>query len=398
MVVNLFAAINDAYGDGICCQYGSGSYSVSVDGVTVASGGQFATSESTSFGTCVTDEPTLSPTFTPETGSFYTACGSSAAGCSGQSTPADVAEKHELRCCADNQLQYFGKHSACPLDVWGASDFENGLCHHAVTWNEGRDICEHYGGRLCTKDELLADCTRGSGCSHDHDMIWSSTKVEPPTPSPTRSPTCGTQQFECTAFADDTTINYSVITKENVNSAAHNVYTQMYVGGNLRNPYSQSSIAVDGHVYYSSMTEPINTNFNGGKTKLSDMSSPPLDFEYYEWLATHINAGVYANGYRVIVKTQPKGSCYHMYDFLGPDAQGYNQGKTLIVFTFPDNICLTKTPDGRQFGPSVLAPFSKVTLTNAGFLDGIVIARRFTTVFNGNYGSEQQLHGAVYSG
>lgn len=42
--------INDAYGDGICCSYGSGSYTVSDEfGVTHASGGSFGTSESTDF-------------------------------------------------------------------------------------------------------------------------------------------------------------------------------------------------------------------------------------------------------------------------------------------------------------------------------------------------------------
>ena len=144
--------------------------------------------------------------------------------------------------------------------------------------------------------------------------------------------------------------------------------------------------------------EPINTNFNGGKTKLSTMGSPPVNFAYYEWLATHLVAGVYSNGYQVIIVTQPKGSCYHMNDFLATTAQGSNNGKTLIVFTFTDNICLTKTSDGRQFGPSVLAPFSNVTLADAGYIDGIIIARRFTTVMNGNSGSEQQLHGNVYCG
>lgn len=37
--------INDAYGDGICCSYGNGSYTITSDGVTLASGGAFATSE-----------------------------------------------------------------------------------------------------------------------------------------------------------------------------------------------------------------------------------------------------------------------------------------------------------------------------------------------------------------
>ncbi len=41
--------IFDSYGDGICCAYGSGSYTVTAGGSTVASGGSFTTSESTNF-------------------------------------------------------------------------------------------------------------------------------------------------------------------------------------------------------------------------------------------------------------------------------------------------------------------------------------------------------------
>lgn len=41
--------INDSYGDGICCAYGSGSYSVTSGGITYASGGQFTFSETTNF-------------------------------------------------------------------------------------------------------------------------------------------------------------------------------------------------------------------------------------------------------------------------------------------------------------------------------------------------------------
>ena len=39
--------INDSFGDGVCCSYGIGSYSVSSNGIQFASGGEFATSEST---------------------------------------------------------------------------------------------------------------------------------------------------------------------------------------------------------------------------------------------------------------------------------------------------------------------------------------------------------------
>ena len=45
--------INDSYGDGNCCSYGEGSYDVHVDGVMVASGGQFGSSETTTFGSCI---------------------------------------------------------------------------------------------------------------------------------------------------------------------------------------------------------------------------------------------------------------------------------------------------------------------------------------------------------
>lgn len=48
--------IFDTYGDGICCGFGNGSYSVSVDGTIVASGGSFNSSETTNF--CIEEEAT----------------------------------------------------------------------------------------------------------------------------------------------------------------------------------------------------------------------------------------------------------------------------------------------------------------------------------------------------
>merc|ERR1711862_200274 len=54
--------IADSYGDGICCGYGSGSYSIEYNGVEVAAGGQFGQSQSTSFGSCNTNpNPTPVP-------------------------------------------------------------------------------------------------------------------------------------------------------------------------------------------------------------------------------------------------------------------------------------------------------------------------------------------------
>ena len=54
--------INDGFGDGICCSYGSGSYTITYDGVEVGSGGAFATTETVSFGTTCGGSPTNPPT------------------------------------------------------------------------------------------------------------------------------------------------------------------------------------------------------------------------------------------------------------------------------------------------------------------------------------------------
>ncbi|KAL7523724.1 hypothetical protein ACHAXR_000305, partial [Thalassiosira sp. AJA248-18] len=54
-------SIADTWGDGICCSYGSGSYTIRSDGAQVASGGDFGSSETKTFGT-TTDCPTPSPT------------------------------------------------------------------------------------------------------------------------------------------------------------------------------------------------------------------------------------------------------------------------------------------------------------------------------------------------
>lgn len=48
--------IVDQYGDGICCSYGNGSYTLSAGSTTLASGGAYGTSESTSF--CVENSTT----------------------------------------------------------------------------------------------------------------------------------------------------------------------------------------------------------------------------------------------------------------------------------------------------------------------------------------------------
>ena len=150
-----------------------------------------------------TPDPTPNPTAAPPPpGTYLLACGSSAhwtGDCGGQTAAADTAERHEVRCCKDSVTkpeggtwnQYAGRGAIC-ANVWGESEDSSGTCQHALHYGEALAMCDDLGGRLCTAEELLAECTRGSGCQHDRDMIWSSTEVVPttqPTSPPTAVPT-----------------------------------------------------------------------------------------------------------------------------------------------------------------------------------------------------------------
>jgi len=142
--------------------------------------------------------PTSRPTLPPGS-TVLLACGSTAGSCRQSATndPTRVAnlnESHEVRCCVESSTNPGGwsKHSSgkCAADgftsTWGESDFSGGVgCVHSATYDEAQQICSNAGGRLCTAAELLADCTRGSGCSHDNDYIWSSTPGTISTESPT---------------------------------------------------------------------------------------------------------------------------------------------------------------------------------------------------------------------
>jgi len=85
-------------------------------------------------------------------------------------------ETHELRCCSDEvgPIEGWKQRNDCPRAISKI----NGVCQHAVTYEEAVGLCDGIGGRLCTADELLRDCTKRTGCNHDKDMIWSSTEVE----------------------------------------------------------------------------------------------------------------------------------------------------------------------------------------------------------------------------
>ena len=117
------------------------------------------------------------------------------------------------------------------------------------------------------------------------------------------------------------------------------------------------------------------------------------DFETLARTAVDLNR----NGYRVKVVHQ--GEEAKSYDGAAFGAeQGEDNGYTLAVFTGTGKVTLVKSRYGRQFGPSVLAPFAQVDLTGDGYVDGIVIAKS-VGCSGQNTGSasdaRRRLHGAV---
>merc|ERR1711990_607238 len=52
-------------------------------------------------------------------------------------------------------------------------------CVHSATFEESVAVCLGDGARLCTQIEVQDDCTSGTGCAHDVDLIWTSTACTP---------------------------------------------------------------------------------------------------------------------------------------------------------------------------------------------------------------------------
>jgi hypothetical protein len=102
--------------------------------------------------------------------------------CKQHPTPEETGSKHEVRCCSDKKHKKYVKRGDCQKKlgrpVWAESyDINKERCIHAATWNEANRHCKKDGARLCTQEELSANCAKGSGCGHDSDMIWTSSRA-----------------------------------------------------------------------------------------------------------------------------------------------------------------------------------------------------------------------------
>ena len=105
-----------------------------------------------------TQPPPSTTTLPPER--MVLVCGSSS-GCSEPTQEAALYETHKLRCCSDEvgPVEGWKQRSNCPLAISKI----DGVCKHAVTYDEAIGLCDSIGGRLCTADELLRDCTKRTG-------------------------------------------------------------------------------------------------------------------------------------------------------------------------------------------------------------------------------------------
>lgn len=103
---------------------------------------------------------------------YLTICGSTAGACKNNPFKEEAKDTiHEVRCCSDVALpNWQKKKTSCP---WASSLKPN--CVHGETYDGAVQACTSAGGRLCTAGEIRNDCTKGTGCNHDSDHVWSST-------------------------------------------------------------------------------------------------------------------------------------------------------------------------------------------------------------------------------
>lgn len=137
--------VTDSYGDGICCSYGNGSYSLTIEGEVLATGGQFGSEDTTAF--------TLGTGGGSTGGSdnldaYY----SSAEGLTGSALKTalyDIIKGHSTQSYSGLWTFYstYGRDSyyendGTILDIYS----ENPAGNDAYTFTSGSDQCGSYGG------------------------------------------------------------------------------------------------------------------------------------------------------------------------------------------------------------------------------------------------------------
>merc|ERR1712113_1206548 len=82
---------------------------------------------------------------------------------------------HEVRCCSDTSKPGRQKRNGC--SVWANSNMDD-VCYSAKNFLEAECICGKHDARLCTREEIEGNCSRGTGCGFDRQVAWTSTEEE----------------------------------------------------------------------------------------------------------------------------------------------------------------------------------------------------------------------------
>jgi len=99
-------------------------------------------------------------------------CGKGTGCIQGDDMFADANTEHEVRCCKDgNDAATNGFEIMNGCSVGGLSEFD-GICYHDKNFTDAMGLCSDVGGRLCSRNEIENKCTRGTGCMHDMDLVW----------------------------------------------------------------------------------------------------------------------------------------------------------------------------------------------------------------------------------
>ena len=209
--------------------------------------------------------------------------------------------------------------------------------------------------------------------------------VKPPTNAPVKPPTSA-------CVFPPKTLDFSIITWGDATIAGHSLYKGVGIGGTFYDGSPTEYGTVDRTMSYIQYLDPNEKfHFNGGLTV--GQTVPQSMYDQFIYLALNAVSAKYNDGYEVFVLT--RGGTYDLYDFVY-EGQGENNGKTLVIFNTHEDVTLTSI-HGRQFGPSVLAPFSKViVLGDAGYVDGFIVGKTVHT--SGPNASGLQFHGDGYTG
>ncbi|NNF34899.1 MAG: T9SS type A sorting domain-containing protein [Saprospiraceae bacterium] len=141
--------IYDSYGDGLCCQYGSGSYTLTddSDGSTLASGGAFGSSETTNF--CVDGSPVIPGCMDPSAHNYDPAANQDDGSCETCSDGIQNGDETGVDCGGTNP-----NCSDCPIP--GCMD------PTAHNYNPGANVddgsCETCSDGIQNGDEEGIDC------------------------------------------------------------------------------------------------------------------------------------------------------------------------------------------------------------------------------------------------